>query len=83
MQGQRDDIFLMHIALECGMPGPQLQRQAFSQVARTDTGGLQTLQQPQGHGEVVQQLFSLRRVCTCQPLRQSFERVFQITIVIE
>ena len=63
--------------------GAQLQGEAFGQAARAHAGGLQVLQQVQGHAEVVHQLLLLLEIMRRQRGGERFERIFQPSVVVE
>ena len=60
-----------------------MQAQAFTQIPRAHSGGLQAVQQAQGHGKVVHQIFNLLLVVTGQAPGQVRQGVFQIPIVVQ
>jgi len=84
-QGDLDHVGVERIAeSRVALQRLELQGQAFSQATRTHAGRLQALQQAQGDGEVVHQLFQLLFVvAACQAPRQLGQIVFQVTVVVE
>ena len=61
----------------------ELQRQTFGQVASTHAGGLQGLQQSQGHLEPVLEFLELFQIPAGQALGQTHQRILQVAIVVE
>ena len=61
----------------------ELQAQAFGQVTRAYAGGLQAVQQMQGHLKAVFQLFELFFIVTRQGFCQRAQRVFQVAVVVQ
>ena len=61
----------------------QLQTQALGQIARANAGRLHVLQQLQGHGKVLFQLFGLLKVVTRKTGGQRSQAVFQVAVIVE
>ena len=61
----------------------ELQRQTLGQIGGANAHRVETLQYPQGDGEVVQQLLHLLVVVGAQARSQRLQRVLQIAVLVE